>query len=170
MQPPKEIHIEVTEKRDYHTRLLFARLRNISIVLGSGIFLNLKYDGMPKFAFYFLLIFSLIAEIALRVHNKFFIVSIDVVGENVRVLYKYKGEKLNRELRGNILEFDFKIRDVFLNKTQSYYLRIMYRGKVVVKQYPIDNWRKQVGYQEIKNICILMSTKNWKSKGFNLFW
>lgn len=170
MELPKEIHIKVSEKRDYHTRLLFARLRNISIVLGSGIFLNLKYDGMPKFAFYCLLIFSLIAEIALRVHNKYFIVSIDVVGEDVRVLYKHKSEKLNRELRGNISEFDFKIRDVLLYKHKPFYIRIMFRGNVVIKQYHIDNWDNIKFIPIVKDISELKGTQNWKSKGFNLFW
>jgi hypothetical protein len=56
------------------------------------------------------------------VHNKYFIVSIDVVGEDVRVLYKHKSEKSNRELRGNISEFDFKIRDVLLYKHKPFFI------------------------------------------------
>ncbi|MFY8034700.1 MAG: hypothetical protein ACOVMN_09280 [Flexibacteraceae bacterium] len=170
MEPPKEIHIEVSEKRDYHTRVLFAILKNILFVLILGYIFSLKHEGLEVDAFYYLLFYFLLSLIALHEHNKYFIVSVDVVGEDVRVLYKYKGEKSNRELRGNISEFDFKIRDVLLYKNKPFYIRIMFRGNVVVKQYHIDNWDNIKFIPIVKDISELKGTQNWKSKGFNLFW
>lgn len=170
MQPPKEIHIEVTEKRDYHTRVLYAILRNILFVFLLGYVFSLKFDGLKVDVFYFLFFYFLLSLIALHQHNKYFINSIDIVGEDVRVLYKYKGERLNRELRGNISEFDFKISNVLLYKQKPFYIRLTYRDKVVVKQYHIDNWNDILFIPIVKDICSLKGTRNWKSKGFNLFW
>ena len=153
MQPSKKIHIEVTENETYNKRMLRGRGMLLLLFIISIIFLLFKDTPVYLSAVFTFPIF-LVVEIYERMKNKFFITLIKITPLYTEVIYKYKNED-ERILRGELSDFDFKLKRTVWEKYPEYYMVIRFQGKLVIRQFKVDNWNNSRIKQVVKDISLL---------------
>lgn len=157
MQPPKEIHIEVAEDKDYDERLMWGSLRRFGLcLLVFSIFsvIEERNDYAPIIISTLLFVHS---NYYLRRNNRFFITRFHFTPIYTSIDYLDKSSKLINTLKGDTEDFQFRIRynNWQRSKRPPAYLSISYQGKEVIRQFEIDNWAKQDIEQIVKDISLL---------------
>jgi hypothetical protein len=153
MQPSKEIRFEVTEYETYSKRMLWGRGIILLLSVAFIIFMLIK-DAPVYLSIVFICPLLFLIEIYERMKNKYFITKIKINSINTEITYKYKNND-ERILQGAFSDFDFKLKRTVWEKYPEYYMVIRFQGKLVVRQFKIDNWNNGRIKQVVKDISLL---------------
>lgn len=167
-QPPKEIHIEVTENKDYNERVYAPFLFNAFILF---VVVVIAFNAIDSLLGFFMILTLGAGYVWLNIFNtkkknSYFIYKLSVNPDDTLILYKFKQADVVTSLQGKTSDFGFKIK-VNASENTKYapykYISISYQGKELIKQFEIDNWAKQDIEQIVRDICLIKGDEFWIS-------
>jgi len=165
MEAPKEINIEVKELAEENERVIGPNFFPVLIVLFAYFFLLTKTrnDSEVLIINIIFILFSAVTTHNIRLKNRCLITRLHVDKDRIFIFYKVKNDPIIKCLQGKSSEFDISSRRAQWTGKNTIlpYISIKFKGKNIIKQFGIGDWRKYDLEQIVKDINNIQNVDFW---------